>query len=256
MLWSSQSRRCANNYVDPSRREVMTEADKWTTCTVGDVSVTIKTETPFETDRATELNQERAIIEDFLAEVHPDDVVLDGGANVGLYSLVAGSCGATVVAVEPHPANLASLEANLEHNECDATVIRGALADEVGHAPLYVAAEEAGAGTHTFAPDQVSETTITVPTYVVDDLVGDGTIPAPTIVKLDVQGSEYISLAGMQNLLAEDTLRTMYVELHPEQVRRIGGSADDVEELLESAGFALTPLVDKADVTWNIKATR
>lgn len=230
--------------------------DRWTTCAVGDVAVEIKTETDYEHDRATELNDESEIVEDFVAEVGPDDVVLDVGANVGLYSLFAAARGATAIAVEPYPANLESLRVNLERNGLDATVIEGAFTDAAGEAELFVAAEEAGAGTHTFAPDQVSDVTVTVPTYAGDALIADGELPTPTVVKLDVQGSEYLVLEGLRETLHDDRLRTVYCELHPEQVERIGGTATGVEELLTSRGFELETLVDKADVTWNVKATR
>lgn len=230
--------------------------DRFSTCSVADVAVDIKTETDYERDRADELNDEAEIIEDFVAEVGPDDVVLDVGANVGLYSLFAAARGATAIAVEPYPANLDSLHVNIEQNDLEVTVIEGALTEEAGEKELYVAAEEAGAGTHTFAPNQVSEMTITVPTFTADGLIEAGTIPKPTIAKLDVQGSEYLVLDGMRETLADTQLRTIYCELHPEQVERIGGSAEAVESLLETAGFDLEMLVDKADVTWNIKATR
>lgn len=234
----------------------MTADADWTTCTVDGLSVELRTRTSFEVERADELMDESAILSDVLSELRQDDVFLDVGANVGLYTLFAAASGAEAVAVEPHPANLESLTANLERNDITATVIRGALADRAGHAELYEAAEEAGAGTHTFAPDQVSETTRTVQTYAGDELIEAGDMPQPSVAKLDVQGAEYQVLQGLEEALTDSAFRTIYCEVHPEQIEKIGGSAEALESLLTDHGFELETLVDKADVTWNIKATR
>ncbi len=227
-----------------------------TTCEIGDIAVDIRTETSYEHDRATELMDEGDILEDLMAELGPDEVFLDIGANVGVYSLLAARTGATVAAIEPHPLNLASLDLNIERNDVDVTVIRGALADEARTTELFVASDEAGAGTHTLAHDQVGDETITVDTYTADELIASGKIPSPTIAKLDVQGSEYLVFRGMEDTLANGQLDIIYLELHPEQVEKIGGSVEELTELLEGYGYDIQPLVDKADVTWNVKAVR
>jgi FkbM family methyltransferase len=234
----------------------MPDAEDWTRCAVGDAAVEVRTETDLETERATELMDESVVLGDLLDELGPDDVFYDVGANVGLYSLFAARRADAVVAFEPHPLNLDGLEANLARNGVDATVVRGALSDRGGEADLYVAAEEAGAGTHTFAPDQVSGDAITVPVHAGDELIDAGEIPPPTVAKLDVQGAEYRVLKGLENALAGGPLRTIYCELHPEQVEKIGGSVGDLTALLEDHGFRIAPLVDKADVTSNVKAVR
>ncbi len=46
-------------------------------------------------------------------------VVLDAGANTGLFSLVASNFARKVVAIEPHPTNLAFLKRNLAINNVD-----------------------------------------------------------------------------------------------------------------------------------------
>jgi len=234
----------------------MATSDEWTACAIGDITVDVRTRTDLETERASELMEETGIIEDMLAELTADDVFYDVGANVGLYSLFAAERAGTVVAFEPHPSNLDSLEQNLERNGVSAKVVRGALSDHSGETELYSAGDEAGAGTHTLAPDQVSNRTITVSSYVGDELVAGGTLPAPTVAKLDVQGAEYRVLKGLETALEEGSLRVIYCELHPEQVKKIGGSVDDLTSLLEKYGFEISLLVDKEDVTSNVKAVR
>jgi len=251
--------------IDPGRRNPfpcllhptyhMSE-NEWTECTIGGHTVEIRTRTDLEVERATELMDESNILADVLEELGPDDVFYDIGANVGLYTLFAAQRVDDVVAFEPHPKNLDSLETNLERNGVSATVVRGALSDRGGTVDLYVAADEAGAGTHTLAPDQVSDTTITVSSYVGDELIDAGEVPPPTVAKLDVQGAEYRVLKGLESALSDGSFRTIYCELHPEQIEAIGGSVDELRSLLESHGFEITRLVDKEDVTSNVKAVR
>lgn len=153
---------------------------------MNDIEIKIRTQTDLESERATGLMDETEILRDVLDELRPDDVFYDIGANIGLYSLFAARQTNRVITFEPHPKNLNTLKANLNRNDVSVEVVRGALLDRDGEAELYVAADEAGAGTHTFAHDQVPDTTITVPYHEGDKLVVSGEIPAPTVAKLDI----------------------------------------------------------------------
>ena len=228
----------------------------WTTIEADGVSVEVRTGTPLEVERADGLMEESEILTDVLDELSGDDVFLDIGANVGIYSLFAARTGASVVSFEPHPLNLQSLRLNIDRNDADVTVFPAALADTPGSTELFVAEAEAGSGTHTLAPDQVGDESITVDVATGDALLADGEIPDPTVAKLDVQGAELLVLRGLETTLAEGALDVIYLEIHPNQIEKLGGSVDDLQALLADHGFELNPLVEKEDVTWNVKAVR
>ena len=59
---------------------------------------------------------ERPLFDFIVANVKPGDVFVDIGANVGQFSLLAASLGATVHAFEPSPDNMEALKRNLDLN--------------------------------------------------------------------------------------------------------------------------------------------
>ncbi len=66
----------------------------------------------------------------FRMAVGSGSVVCDVGAQLGWYSVVASRLGASVVAIEPDPTDVALLQENLRLNDClDVRVVHAALAD-------------------------------------------------------------------------------------------------------------------------------
>lgn len=202
--------------------------------TVAQFNVTNRTE--FE--RFYDLSGERAVIADLLSTVEPDDVVYDVGANVGTYTCFLSHVlpEDQIIAFEPHPTNAAALRSNLALNGTSALVVEQALSDSNGTTGLAVASPDAGEGTHALATGS-EERTIEVTTTTGDSLVGSGQLPAPTVVKIDVEGAEQRVLRGLRNSLSGSTCRCCYVELHPDRLAAFGDSVAGVEALLDSCGF-------------------
>lgn len=78
------------------------------------------------------------------ALLRADDLVIDVGANLGVYTIVSGSVGARVVAFEPNPDAQASLLANIDLNRLTerVQVSSHALADFSGAATFTTDLEE------------------------------------------------------------------------------------------------------------------
>ena len=69
-----------------------------------------------------------------------------------------------------------------------------------------------------------------VQTKIADELTRDGLIPMPQVIKIDVEGAEFMVLSGMKKILASEKLRAVIFE----------GPSDcnsNVAELLKSYGF-------------------
>jgi len=62
----------------------------------------------------------------------PDDLFIDVGANIGIYTILAAERGAEVIAVEPNAQALARLRANLALNGYRAELVQAALSREPG----------------------------------------------------------------------------------------------------------------------------
>ncbi|HTT67102.1 MAG TPA: FkbM family methyltransferase [Gemmatimonadales bacterium] len=154
------------------------------------------------------------VLQEALAErLRPGDVVYDIGANVGFFTVLAARLvGPTgrVVAFEPLPANLAALRHNIALNHFDnVTVIDAAVAAAAGTAGLVLGGEPtwarlatrtgepAGTAAGQGAADAARPAAITVRLVSVDELLANGTLPPPTLVKIDVEGAELEVVGGM-----------------------------------------------------------
>ncbi|MFW5956748.1 MAG: FkbM family methyltransferase [Halorhabdus sp.] len=180
---------------------------------------------------------ERPILDEFAYRVDSDDVVWDVGANMGSYSLLAGSIGAEVVAFEPGPRARLALLDNARLNEVDDSIDATpyALADWDGPGVLLPASRS---GVRELARD--ADEGDTVPVRRGDDL----DVPAPDVVKIDVEGAEVAVLDGMADRLA--ACRLCYVEVHE------GVDVEAVRERLETAGLEVTEIriTSRADHTF------
>ena len=192
--------------------------------------------TPTETTRwraKTLLEKEPITIRWLERVISPGEVLLDIGANVGGYSVLAGLKGAQVWAVEPEAANHALLAENLKANGLDPTrALRVALSDRVGDGQLRLSATEAGAACHELGADGPMQQPVHVET--VDSLTAAGRALIPDHIKVDVDGLEPRVLAGATRALRR--ARSLLVEVDP----RKAGHAQMVAGLVKR-GFHLDP---------------
>ncbi|MGA9672699.1 MAG: FkbM family methyltransferase [Terracidiphilus sp.] len=150
---------------------------------------------------------------DFASEfVSPGKVVWDIGANIGLFSIAAaeraGSAG-TVIAVEADIwlANLLRKSASLQpKSSAPIQVLPVAVADSLGIATFNIA-KHGRAGNFLSvsggSPEAggIRESVITI-TVTLDWLLEQG-IPAPQILKIDVESAETLILRGAQRILSD-----------------------------------------------------
>lgn len=177
------------------------------------------------------------------ANLGPDDAFYDVGANVGDYTLIgAKRCPeATIVAVEPAFANFAALCENLLLNDASANVVPlpVALADRERLGSLGLSDVAAGAAIHALdAPAAAYAQPVLV--HTLDGLVARFGLPAPTLVKLDVDGAEPAVLAGARETLRRPGLRSIIVEVEEE-------NGEAVVAALGEAGLGLSARFEERD---------
>jgi FkbM family methyltransferase len=168
-----------------------------------------------------------------LSSLRSNDTLLDGGANIGVFSVLASPLVRKVFAVEPHPYNFRLLCENLARNHSSNVVpIQAALSAHSGEA-LFQGEGEVG---------YLSNRGQRVRTMTIDQ-VGGREI---TCMKLDIEGAEVLSLMGMKTLSA---VRAIAFELDQDHLDLVNSeypaASRDVGErtyaglvrYLEEAGF-------------------
>jgi FkbM family methyltransferase len=182
----------------------------------------------------------------FVDHVKPGDTVLDLGANVGYFTLIAavltGPTG-KVVSYEPIPANAAALRRNVELNHLtNVEVVEAAMSDSPGTAEISVGNSDQTAS--LVAPRPVG--TLTVRTVNLDlevDRVG-----APAVIKCDIEGAEYAAFATAERALAGHP--ALLCEVH----RMYEGDEARFEAILHGHGYQLRWL-ERGDWTSHLVAT-
>ena len=168
----------------------------------------------------------------------PGDVVFDVGANIGFFTILCSRLvgdGGRVYAFEPMPENADTLRHNIALNGLsNVTVVEKALSSSTGHAELFVSRWSAfhslnveGASKREHLGPQAGEP-IAVETVTLDEFLAAGDVPAPDLVKVDVEGAELAVLQGMRHTL-ESVKPLLICELH--------GTNDDYRRFLSSVEY-------------------
>lgn len=177
-------------------------------------------------------------------EVQRGGLLVDVGANYGYFSLLwaAASPANRVVAIEASPRNLPALRHNVESN---------AFTDRIRIEACAAGREN---GTLTFDPGPQEQTgwggaasagangTVQVPARRLDEiLAGEESI---AVLKIDVEGAEPWVLEGASALLREKRVQKIFFEVNKPRLAALGLKPDASQQLLRSAGYAITPLDD------------
>ncbi len=214
------------------------------------VSASFSTRSPDLYRRAVNVGGERAQLEMFLQQVREEDVVWDVGSFMGMFSMFAakmvGEKG-KVYAFEPESGAHELLTENIRINALkNVFPMDVALSDyQMEHGQLYAPSAEANA-IHSLKPSStLSGAVQNIRIAKGDDLVRSGTIKAPTVVKMDVEGAELQALTGMRDTLAHQNCRFLFLELHPSDLPRFNGTEDDVLALLKKSGFSVEHEIER-----------
>lgn len=177
---------------------------------------------------------------EWIAGFAPGAVLVDIGANVGMYTIWAAKTrGTRVFAFEPESQNYALLNRNILRNGISnlATAYCASLSDTVGFGHLALSAFMLGGSVHQFAPNaeaRPNSAAFLQGSYssTLDTLVAEGLLPVPDHVKIDVDGIEPRIVQGARNTLADRHVRTVLIEVDTNRERHW-----EMVDLMLSLGF-------------------
>jgi len=184
----------------------------------------------------------------FLRAIQPGDTVLDVGANVGIFSvlaaLLAGPEG-RVVGFEPAPDNRARLAANLALNDITTvTVVDRPASDRVTDAMFHLNSDNDG-GHSLWDPGilpanhqsaQNPRPMVTRTTTIDTEMERLGLAP-PRLIKIDTEGAEQRVLAGAVGLLREFEVPYIIAELHEFGLAQMGSSPSGLRGFMSDLGY-------------------
>lgn len=190
---------------------------------------------------------ERRYIELFCSKIKEGDVVVDVGAYIGVFSLLAservGDKGC-VYAFEPVPRNFERLMRNLKVNQVkNVKAYNFGLSDKDEtlslSVPRDIPAESSLAGSWTELTKDIKLNKDIVKAKLIpfDQFYKDENLSRVNIVKIDVTGAELKVLKGMRNTLSNSNDAVLFLEVTPPLIKLLGGSVIELVELLLDCGF-------------------
>jgi FkbM family methyltransferase len=138
---------------------------------------------------------------DYLASLKEDDVFVDVGAHIGLYSIYAARIlkHGKVIAIEPSPENFNFLCQNIRLNYLTNVIALNIAAwEEDCELPLYIADSSAS---HTLKPSMSSRRVYMVRARKLDNVFRELSLNKISFIKIDVGGAEVEVLRGLGSTL-------------------------------------------------------
>jgi FkbM family methyltransferase len=196
----------------------------------------------------------------FAKYLKPNMRVLDLGANIGFYTLLASAKvgkNGQVIAFEPSPQNLKLINASLVENSIsNVVVVSAAVSDFVGRTSLHLSpyynSEHSlfnyhySSGMHTD-----SETTI-IDVTTVDKTLENSANFKVDLIKMDIEGSESKALKGMKQVLEENEYLVLITEFWPKGFENANSDPKDFLKKLEEHSFKIHYIDEAKDQIYSV----
>lgn len=169
---------------------------------------------------------------DRVKSINEGDIVVDLGANIGIFNRWAYSQGAEkVISFEPDKRyfNLLSKNANPK-----SILFNAAIADKIGVTELYESSHLGGSNIINNSDADINH--YQVRTYTLDYLFNVGLIDRIDFLKVDIEGAEIMALMGIsdENL---KKVKTIAIEYHNAHLKFDNNLRDDLILRLQKNGF-------------------
>lgn len=186
---------------------------------------------------------ENEISEFFINVLDPGDVVIDVGANVGWFTILAATLvgpDGVVEAFEPAPANVEKLKRNIQLNGFQNIRVRPlAVGDELCEVEFYL--NPYGNGGHALwdmqkdIPKNTPSAVMSVGKVRLDDFKLAN--KKPKLIKIDTEGHDFRVLKGATSLLLHCHPPFIVSELHQSGLHAFGETQNEFRGFMKAAGY-------------------
>ena len=179
--------------------------------------------------RGVLLDREYEYLPEFELHNYRNGIIIDAGAHVGLFSIMASLFAKEVIAIEPHPINFMLLKANMRRNNIrNVVTLNRALWPIRGQYELF---EGNSSDKNTLLPNGYNAYTYKVSTVTLSDLIKKyGEID---LLKMDIEGAEFPVIMHAKNEELK-CINAIVGELHFKY-----GNVKRILNRLKKAGFSV-----------------
>jgi FkbM family methyltransferase len=166
------------------------------------------------------------------------DVVVDAGANIGIYSQFLARCvGATgiVHSFEPSPENFKHLQ-SATHKLANVRLSQAALGECSGRSRLYLS-DRLNVDHRTYMTEEESRRAVEIDIVALDDYFKPG--QRVDLIKMDIQGYELHALRGASRVLGDNPKAKLLLELWPYGLKQAGATCAELLETLQKNNMAV-----------------
>ena len=168
----------------------------------------------------------------------PGAVVVDAGANIGIYSqFLSRHVGATGVvhSFEPSPENFERLR-SATRKLSNVRLSQSAVGERSGNSELYLS-DKLNVDHRAYMAGGDSRRTIPIEMVALDDYFKPG--ERVDLIKMDIQGYELHALQGANRVLVDNPDIKVLFEFWPYGLKQAGGNWIDVITALEGSGMVI-----------------
>ena len=167
----------------------------------------------------------------FCSLINENDIVMDIGASIGYYTILAAKRARKVYAFEPLPFAYKRLIENININHYNnVEAIQLGISDKSSIKTLHV--PKVGITGSTYSKMVTSNRVIDVD---IKTIPLDSLEVQPNLIKIDVEGAEVDVLKGMTNILNKGT--TIICEVHKPLIEALGYKTIDIDTIMYKHGY-------------------
>jgi FkbM family methyltransferase len=182
--------------------------------------------------------------------VSAGSVVVDAGANIGIYSQFLAKCvgpSGVVHSFEPEPNNFARLRTALS-NFPNVRLNQLAVSDKTGESTLYVS-HHLNVDHRVYPTDDQLRRRVAIQSTTLDDYFPPG--ERVDLIKMDIQGFELHTLRGAARVLDENPNIKLLLEFWPFGLREAGEDWRELISMLEERGMTIQRVLQRGLAPWN-----
>jgi FkbM family methyltransferase len=170
------------------------------------------------------------------------DVVVDAGANIGVYSQFLSRCvGATGVvhSFEPSPENFKRLQ-SAARKLANVRLSQAAVGKCSGRCKLYLS-DKLNVDHRAYTTDEDPRRAVSIDIIALDDYFKPG--QRVDLIKMDIQGYELHALRGANRVLADNPSVKLLLEFWPHGLKQAGASWSELIDTLKSKNMAVRQVI-------------